>query len=360
MRLIPIAGLIAVMAVAASGAVVAKDGFSLDGPAKPAFIYYADKTDGGWVQSFDEARMRLEKELNLKIPYVENVGDNETEIRPAAEKFMERGYNVIIGTSFGYNDTFKALAGEHPNVAFLISPGTFTAPNVQGFYGRSYQAFYACGMAAGAMAKTGKLGFVGGLPTSVVIWNINAFELGAQKVNPAATVTVVYSGSWNDAAKERAAAEALFDKGIEVISETVNGPTTELVAQERGKYAVAHQRDKSTAAPKSVLCSSIWSWTGYLASEIKAIQAGGWKPSGKTDLPGFKEGGSDIVCCNAVVPAAVAEKVKAERAAIIAGKEVYAGPLSDRDGKERVAAGKVLDDGGLWAMDWYVKGVITQ
>jgi basic membrane lipoprotein Med (substrate-binding protein (PBP1-ABC) superfamily) len=132
------------------------------------------------------------------------------------------------------------------------------------------------------------------------------------------------------------------------------------VAQERGKYAIAHQRDKSTAAPKSVLCSSIWSWSGYLASQIKQIEAGGWKTSGKIDLPGFKEGGSDVACCSAVVPPDIVEKVKAERQAIIAGQEVFAGPLSDRDGKERVPAGRVLDDAGLWAMDWYVKGVTTQ
>lgn len=50
----------------------------------------------------------------------------------------------------------------------------------------------------------------------------------------------------------------------------------------------------------------------------------------------------------------------AERDAIIHGKQVYAGPLSDRDGKERVAAGQVLGDADLWKMDWFVPGVITQ
>jgi basic membrane protein A and related proteins len=50
----------------------------------------------------------------------------------------------------------------------------------------------------------------------------------------------------------------------------------------------------------------------------------------------------------------------AERQAIIGGKHVYAGPLKDRDGKERVASGQVLADGDLWKMDWYVDGVITQ
>ncbi len=35
----------------------------------------------------------------------------------------------------------------------------------------------------------------------------------------------------------------------------------------------------------------------------------------------------------------------------------FAGPIKDRDGTERVAAGATLDDAGLWKMDWYVEGV---
>ena len=43
-------------------------GFSLKGPPKPAFIYYDQKNDGGWTQSFDEARLRMEIALGVKIP----------------------------------------------------------------------------------------------------------------------------------------------------------------------------------------------------------------------------------------------------------------------------------------------------
>jgi hypothetical protein len=50
----------------------------------------------------------------------------------------------------------------------------------------------------------------------------------------------------------------------------------------------------------------------------------------------------------------------AERAAIVGGKQIFAGPLSDRDGKLRVPAGGTLSDGDLWKMDWYVAGVISQ
>jgi hypothetical protein len=51
-------------------------------------------------------------------------------------------------------------------------------------------------------------------------------------------------------------------------------------------------------------------------------------------------------------------QVMAAREAIIAGElQIFAGPLADRDGTERIAADAVLSDGDLWAMDWYVAGV---
>jgi basic membrane protein A len=338
----------------------AADGFSLKTAPKAAFIYFADKNDGGWVQAFEEARVKMQSDLGMTIPFVENVGDNETQIRPAVEKFIQRGYNIILGTSYGYNDTFKTLAAEHPDVAFLNSPGTVNGPNLQGYYGRSYQSYYLCGMVAGAMAKTGKLGFVGAFPFATVNWNINAFALGAQQTNPNATVTAVFTSSWNDPAKERVAAEALLDKGIEVVGEHINGPTPELVAQEHGAEAVAFQRDKSEFAPKSVACSSAWVWSGYLEAEIKKIEAGGWAPDLSGDLPGIKQGATDIALGKVAAPKDLTDKVMAARAAIVAGREVFAGPLSDRDGKMRVAEGAVLADPELWKMDWYVKGVVSQ
>jgi hypothetical protein len=60
------------------------------------------------------------------------------------------------------------------------------------------------------------------------------------------------------------------------------------------------------------------------------------------------------------VPADKAKLIQAERDALLKGKQIYAGPLLDRDGKQRVAAGQVLSDGDLWKMDWFVKGVVTQ
>jgi basic membrane lipoprotein Med (substrate-binding protein (PBP1-ABC) superfamily) len=335
-------------------------GFTLSAAPKIAFLYFADKHDGGWTQAFDEARPKIEAAVGQKIPYVENVPEVAGKIKPAAETFISRGSNIIIGTAFGYSDTFKELSEKYPKVAFLNASGTTNGPNLESFYGRTYESQYLCGMVAGAMSKNGKLGFVAAHPIGPVNWTINAYELGAKQFNPNATVTVIFTGEWNDPVKERAAASALADQGVDVIGQHVDTPTPQIVAQERGIYGTGHHRNLSEFAPKATLCSSVWTWDKFLSPELKKIEAGNWQPSPYGAFPGIKDGGTDIAWGSVTIPKDVVAKVTAERQAIINGKQIYTGPMTDTSGKEELAAGKSIDDGGLWKMDWYVPGVIAQ
>ena len=343
-----------------AGPAAAADGFTLKGKPKIAMLYFGPKNDGGWTQAFDEARVKVEAALGEKIQFVENVPEDASAIKPAAEKFIQRGANIVIGTAFGYSDAFKELAAKYPEVAFLNASGTTNGSNLESFYGRTYESQYLCGMAAGAASKSGKLGFVAANPFGVVNWTVNAFALGAQKMNPAATVTVIYTGAWNDPVKERAAATALIDQGADVIGQHVDTPTPQIVAQERGKFGTGHHRDMRQFAPKATECSSVWVWDKFLVPELKKISAGGWKPAPYGAFIPMSAGGTDIAGFGAAVPKDKAAAIMAERDAILKGKQVYAGPLADRDGKERVPAGSVLSDADLWKMDWYVKGVVSQ
>jgi basic membrane lipoprotein Med (substrate-binding protein (PBP1-ABC) superfamily) len=356
-KLLLTAGLGVCLSLAATAAQA--DDFKLKGPPKIAMIMFNAINDGGWTQSHNEARLRLEKDLGLKIPYVENVAEDAAQITPAVEKFIQRGSNIIIGTAFGYSDAFKALAAKHPDVAFLNAAGTTNGPNLESFYGRTYESQYLCGMAAGAVTKTGKLGFVAANPFGLVNWTINGYELGAKLSNPNVTTTAVFTGAWNDPVKERAAATALIDQGADVIGQHVDTPTPQIVAQERGVHGTGHHRDLSEFAPKATVCSSVWVWDRFLLPEIKAIEAGTWKPGPYGAFAGIAHGGTDIVLSKSL-PKDIAAKVMAEREAIIKGKQIFTGPIVDTTGKERVPAGQVLSDADLWKMDWYVPGVITQ
>lgn len=355
-------GILLAASACGTGTAAYAEGLTLKGPAKIAMVYISPRNDGGWTQAFDEARIKLEKSLDQKIQYVESVPENAAAITPVVDRLIARGANIIIGTAFGYSDTFLALAKKYPDVAFLNGSGTTNAANLESFYGRTYESQYLCGMAAGAASKSGKLGFVAANPFGQVNWTINAYELGAQQINPAATVTVIYTGAWNDPVKERAATMALIDNGVDVIGQHVDSPTPQIVAQERGIHGTGHHRDQSEFAPKATVCSSMWVWDRFLTPEVKKIMAGNWVPQANGALLSMQQGGTDIsLTQDAVISPENRAKIDAARAELLAGtKTLYTGPMADRDGQQRLAPGQVMSDPDLWKMDWFVKGVMTQ
>lgn len=349
----------AVAAIVAAGlaAPAMAEPFKLKGEPKIAFLYFNVKNDGGWVQALDEARLRVEKDLGTEIPFAEKVPEVASEIKPAVERYIKRGYNIILGSAYGYSDAFKELSERYPDVAFLNPAGITNGPNLQSYYGRTYESQYLCGMVAGGVSKTGKLGFVAANPFGLVNWTVNAYLLGARQMNPNATVTVVYTGAWYDPVKERAAAEALVEQGVDVIGQHVDTPTPQIVAQEKGIHGTGHHRDMREFS-KATMCSSVWVWDRWLTPTIKSIQAGTWEPGPYGAFLSIKEGGTDIACCSDAVPKEVADKVMAEREAIINGKHIFAGPIKDQTGAVRVAEGQTPGDGDLWKMDYLVEGVI--
>lgn len=344
--------------VLAPGVSVAS-GFDLGGAPRPAFVYVGARNDQGWNEAGDRARSQMEKTIGLEIPYAEQVAADG--VVAATDNFIGRGYNIIVGDSADYAEAFKALAQTHPKTVFINLQDARPAPsgpiNLLSVSGRSYESQYLCGVAAGMATKAGNIGFVAARPTSVANWEINAYTLGVLLSHPDARVHVVFIGT-PDAAKERAASSTLIDRGADVLAQSVDGPTPQLVASERGVLATGHAVDLHELAPKSTICSSVWNWDHYLVREIKKIAAGNWAADADGGLIGMVGGSNDISCCSTAVPEKAIPKMIAERDGIIITRNpVFKGPLRDVQGKERVKAGVSLSDDELWRMNWYVKAV---
>ncbi|TDK49806.1 BMP family ABC transporter substrate-binding protein [Antarcticimicrobium luteum] len=117
---------------------------------------------------------RLETDLDTRIPQAAENPESATAIRPAAELFIERGANIILGSAFGYSDTFTELAEQYPAIVFITPAGATNGANLKSVYGRTYETQYLCGMVAGGLTKSNKIGFVAANPFGLVNWPVNA------------------------------------------------------------------------------------------------------------------------------------------------------------------------------------------
>jgi basic membrane lipoprotein Med (substrate-binding protein (PBP1-ABC) superfamily) len=332
--------------------------FQVDGAPKVAFIYAATARDGGWNEALDNARLAVESELGLTISVVESIPEEATALKNAVDLFVGRGFNVIVATGYGYSEGVLEAAKAHPDVAFVNASGSTNAANLEGFYARTYQAWYLAGMAAAGASTTGKIGILGGYPVGVVNWDVNAFALGAQAVNPDIQTIAVYTNSWWDPVKEGEVAKAMLDEGVDVIGNNLSSAAPFIAAEEAGAKSVGFQLDMSQHAPTGHLTSVMFNWDKYLLPTLAGLKDGSWEPSEWGAFPGMSEGVVSLTPLSDAVPAAVQAQIAKAAAKIEAGEMTpFDGPIYAQDGTLVVAEGESLDDGALWGMEFLVKGV---
>ena len=327
---------------------------------KVAFIYVGPIGDAGWTWAHDQGRLDLEKNLNVETAYQESVPENPADAERVIRDFAQKGYKIIVTTSFGYMDPTITVAKDFPDTTFIHVSGYKTAANVGTAFGKIEEPRYVSGLIAGKMTKSNKLGYVAAFPIPEVIRGINAFTLGVRKSNPAATVKVVWTNTWFDPAKERQAGEALLDGGADVIAQHQDTPAPQQAAEARGKYGVGYDADMSKFAPKAVLTSPIWHWGVYYTDLVKSVQNGTWKSD--QYWGGWKEGLVDLAPIGAMVPDDVKTMAEGEIAKFKSGEEtiftIFTGPLKDNTGADKVPAGTALTaDDLLSKMTWFVEGV---
>ncbi len=327
-------------------------------PLTIGYIYVGPEKDYGYNTSMDRGRLFVEKNIKgVKTLHVENIPET-AEVEKVMERMIRSGATIIFATSYGYLDYAISLGKKYPKVTFLHAGGLKLGDNVGTYWANSDDAMYLAGMAAGAVSKSGKLGFIGAFPIPQVVRSINAFTLGAQSVNPAVTTTVVWTGGWLLPPKEAEAANSLIDAGIDVIGGQVDSPITYAqTAEKRGIHAVGKDVDVSSFAPKAVLTGASWNWGPTMLKLVNETQAGKWKASHvRGDM---KDGTVVLDKFGPAVPESMRQTILAKKAEILADKlKVWSGPITSQDGKPMLAAGVPMPMEQLESMQVFVKGVI--
>ncbi len=329
-----------------------------DEPFKVAFIYLSLPGDLGWTYEHEAGRQMIEAEFGDKVSttYIENVPEGPDAAR-IIRQYAQQGYDMIFATSFGYMDPMVEIAAEFPDIYFEHCSGYKMSDNMGTYFGRMYQARYLSGLVAGNATKTNTIGYVAAFPIPEVIRGINAFTIGVKKVNPEATVKVVWTNTWYDPVKEREAAVALLDSGVDIIAQHQDTTEPQKAAQERGLNSIGYDSDMGSFVGDSILVSPVWHWGSYYTKTVKSAMDGSWKSG--SYWGGLKEGVVKLSDFSPLVPQDVKDLVAAEEKKIIDGTwDVFWGEVIDQDGNVVVASGDKMDDGAMLGMGFFVEGVL--
>jgi len=356
---------------------------TVDGQFNVAMVLLGPHNDGGWSQAhFEGLQYVCENMDNVHVAYMENVpegADSEQVFRSLARK----GFDFIIGTSFGYMDPMELVAEEFPDQTFLHLTGyKSNGTNFGNFFGAMEDMKYLAGMLAGSRAKLDgnpKLGYMATFPIPEEVRLGNAIMLGAKQTCPECTMDVRWINTWHDPAIEREGAASLFDAGAQVVFTGADTPASAQVAEEKGKWGVTYDWVGSCTSD-ACLTAPYWVWGPEYLRIAELVAAGEYTAgyeyfdadAGAMGLFGFMEGQTPQPGV-ADLPEEDVQLVKDTLAAMLAGEfnrfDVFAGPITDNQGNVILAEGQSLEQADLdqfpnadhsnctTCMNWWVEGV---
>jgi basic membrane protein A and related proteins len=161
--------------------------------------------------------------------------------RPERIKAFVGNNALIVAVGFLWNDATVASAAENPNQPYTIidevvntvgadgKETTTPAPNVLSNVFAEHEGSFLVGAAAACASKTHKIGFIGGVETDLIKKFQAGFQAGVKQVDPKASVEVKYItqppefSGFNDPAKGKSIAKAMYDSGIDVVYAAAGG-----------------------------------------------------------------------------------------------------------------------------------------
>ncbi len=316
-------------------------------------------TDAGYNQAMHDSIMAIKDNIPcVEIIEAENVPE-EAGATSTMENMIQQGAGMIIATAFNHQYPALELSQKYPEVVFEHAGGWEMGPNFANFFGEPPDTWYMMGVAAAQMTESDKLGFVAAFPLGWTLTFINAFELGAQSVNPDVETIVTYTFAWGDSAKEADATNSLINQGADVITMHVDSPATVLsTAESRGAYSIGFQSLAAQQfAPENWITGTGYTLGGTLTWLASGVIDGTWEPIFLRC--GTADGCMAIAPFGEKVPQEVQDKFNEVKDNIESGTiVVFTGPVVDQDGNVKIAEGEVLTPDLMGSVDWFVEGVV--
>lgn len=299
---------------------------------KIAFVHERDAERSTWTKAHETGRAYLDAVFTKQVEtraYFDAVPGK------AGEEIMEQairdGANVIFTTTPPLIGATLRVAARHPGVRMLNCSVDMPYPDIRTYYGRVYEGKFITGAIAGAMARDGKIGYVGSYPIYGVPASINAFALGAKMVNPNVQIELAWSCLPGDFLGD------FRERGVKIVSNR-DIPTPE---RKYTEYGIFLMDDSGSFWP---LASPVWNWGRLYERIVRSILDDSWyrEADGARAVNywwGMSSGVIDVML-DECLPEGVKVLAQALR------RELQSGQLSPFDRSFSTQDGRLINAGG--------------
>ncbi|MBK6496036.1 MAG: BMP family protein [Gemmatimonadetes bacterium] len=298
-----------------------------DGAFRVALITPGSIADAAWNAGAFAGLGQIKDSLGAAISHIEarTPADQEEALR----SYAAAGYTMVYGHGYEFQAPAERVAKDFPNTVFVITSGQQVAGKVVPLIFRIHEATYLAGMVAGALTKTGKIGFVGGMELPPIKLGYDGWVQGAQATRPDVETRLTYLGNFDDAAAGKEAALAMIRLGVDQLHHNADAAAIGLFGAAKESpnvYVYGANADQSALAPERVIGSAVLDLPRALLLVAREVKENRFTP--RVESFGLESGVISFATNPALTtiwPAGLAERVQAARDSIIAGTLVVAG-----------------------------------
>jgi basic membrane lipoprotein Med (substrate-binding protein (PBP1-ABC) superfamily) len=250
-------------------------------PFRVAVVMPSSISDMAFSQSMWSALQAVQKAMGgesaLSLKYSENMY-KVPDAAAAIRDYASQGFDVVIAHGSQYGSSVQEIAKDFPEVTFAwgTDVNTFGLPNVYAYTAAAEQGGYVNGVLAAKLSKSRKVGVTGPVEVGDAKTYIDGFIQGVQSVDSSITISKTWTGSFSDVALMAAAAKTHIASGADILtgsSQSVVGSIG--AAKDNGKVLwFGTQSDQASLAPKLVVASQVYDWTGMLKDIIAQHKKG--------------------------------------------------------------------------------------
>ena len=322
------------------------------GRKQVALIISGEKNQIGWNSSQYLAVKSVCDELDYDLIVKENILSTYAECKEAVDEVAARGANIILLPNGCHRYDVEEFEKDYPKITFF-SIESISALWSSGSYSiLAYEASYLSGILAGLHTKTNKIGFIAPFVDSEVNQGINAFAIGAQRVNPNIEILVNWTGGWDKPSIEEQAVQNLKAEHVDILTYHQNSDTIPKVAERTGIDFIAFNAVYPSNARCIAALTIDWKTmykdllTFYHSNNIKGVYGFGIS-SQLTDLKIL----SDITRRERVLLDTAIWEIEN-------GRSIFSGEIFDRTGVQKCAANESISFQSMQKnMNWLVRGV---
>lgn len=242
-----------------------------------------------------EGMTKVKRDMGFAIKYLESA--QEADYEPNLEKMADSA-DVVFAVGYRMASALKNVAKKNPNKFFVMLDYRYEdeLPNTLSLAFKDEQSSFLAACSAVCMTKTNNLGIILGAEGEVIDRFRYGFEGGvkymAKKLGKHVEVDVQYANNFQDDAKGKAMANAMYTKGIDVIFHAAGnlGKGVIEAAKENNKYVIGVDQDQHHLAPNNVL-TSVMKLVGGAVYDICEDIRDGKELGGESRSVGLAEGG---------------------------------------------------------------------